>query len=104
MNYADLGPAPPKEAIDLPPFAIRSWSIVGELNGLNEAVLTFSGFARTYNHDVVLLVSVSPRSLLVTRCTCIYPSSMRHEVVPVEWVPGIVSDLAASKTLEVFGP
>lgn len=103
MNCAHLGPAPPKEAADTPAFTVRSWSVISDLNGLGEACLTFVGHAAGYNVEVVLLVATHPGTGNVIRCVAIHHTG-EHEKIPTAWIPGIVADLARTKTLEVFGP
>lgn len=100
MNRATLGPPVPSVAIDLPAFRIRSYSIVADLNGLGEAVLVFAGQIREQTDETTLLVSCHPRSGDVLRCTA--HTAGRIEKIRPEWVPGIVQDIARTKTLELF--
>ncbi len=90
------------EPPDLPAFRIDHWTIIDTTNGLGEAVLTFAGSARGYDVPIVLVVATNPLTGGILRCTVLREDG-EAEKVDLRSMPGIVADLARTKTLEVFG-
>lgn len=101
MTYANLGPPLSANQIDLPPFAIHSWSAIPGLSNGREITFSFKGRARCYDIDVALIVvtTYENKEAKIIRCAMIYPDG-RAEQANLGLVPGIVSDLARSKTRE----
>lgn len=91
-----------KEPPDLPAFRIDHWTIINTMNGRGEAVLTFAGSARGYDVPIVLVVATNPATGGILRCTMLREDG-EAEKVELRWLPGIVADLARTKTIEVFG-
>lgn len=105
----NLGPAPPERMPDLPAFRMKRWSIVSDLTAAGEAVMTFVGCAAGNEQEVSLLLTLNPRTGDATHCTVVYPGvafpgTKQSESIGVQWIPGIVADIARTKVLEVFGP
>lgn len=91
-----------KEPPDLPAFRIDFWSIVDTTNSRGEAVLTFGGNARGYDVPIVLVVATNPATGGILRCTILREDG-ETEKMELRLLPGIVADLARTKTIEVFG-
>jgi hypothetical protein len=102
MNLEDYGPPRPDNMIALPPFRLRRWAMIGTPNGLGEICLTFHGCARGYEEDIILLIACDPRTGYVVRCTMVRPDTLEHELLALDYLPGIVADIARSAVLDAF--
>lgn len=104
MNFASLGPPIPGNMIRLPAFHLSRWSLIPECNSEGEVCLNFAGRARGYEEDVVLLIACERQTGNPIRCMMIRPDGrdLQHEMLPLEWLPGIVEDIARSAVLDHF--
>lgn len=87
---------------DLPAFRIDHWTIINTMNGRGEAVLTFAGSAGGHDVPIVLVVATNPATGGILRCTILREDG-ETEKMELRFLPGIVADLARTKTIEVFG-
>ena len=101
-TYAHLGPRVPLEAHDTAPVIIHAWSIIADLNGLGEAIVSVT----CSSHDEgaqrgVLLLALNPRSPHIVRATLLLPGAERIVVEPLD-VPGHIADLARTLVRNQF--
>ena len=102
-TYANLGPTVPLEAHDTDPAIIHAWSILTDLNGLGEAIVSVTCSSHHANAQRgVLLLALNPRSPHIVRATLLLPGAERIVVEPID-VPGHIADLARTLVREQFG-
>ena len=82
------------------PVTIRAWSLIGDLNGLGEAVMTFALCAPNVD-DRVLVVALNPRTLEVTRVARLAATGMADQL-DRHTLPYGVRDLAETIVRERF--
>lgn len=100
----DLGTIPPVMP-DTRAVALLNWSLVTDLNGLGEAVMTFAvrhrsrAAAGTTYHEDVLIVMVNPRTLFVVRAVEM-GQGRKPASINVDRLPGMIRDIATTIVAE----
>jgi hypothetical protein len=105
MNLADYGPKIPENMTRIPAFRVSRWSLVRDPNSEGAICLSFSGRTcadSVLTDDVLLLLACDQRTGDPISCTLIRPDNLEHEPLPLEWLPGIVEDIARSAVLDTF--
>lgn len=105
MNLADLGPKLDPDQPDSEPVAVKSWSLLTELNGWNEAVCTFRVRHLRDGVELTLLVFVNPRTLAIQRASALLANGDSITLNLRDYpMPGIVADVAATMVRNRFQP